>query len=325
MPDEHLADNKVNPGTDSPTPMVRVEGIHHHYTGADTPALNDIHLTIPEGCCFGLLGPNGAGKTTLISLLTGVLAPQQGVIHVGGFSFPREAQQIKYMSGLVPQDYAFYPALTGRENLQFFAGLYQIPELEFTARMEFCVEVCGLAAVLDQRACNYSGGIKRRLNIALGLLNNPKILYLDEPTVGIDAQSRNFILESIKQLKNSGMTIIYTSHYMEEVEQLCDEVAIIDHGRVLLQEPMSNLLQGGRQMVVTPINVPDAEVLAALAEKLVCHWDGEHLTLEPAEQLPFSQMLVELELLGIDIGQLHMGSNKLEETYLRVTHPELRQ
>lgn len=313
------------PDNAEPAVMVQVEGVHHQYPGAFSAALNDINLSIPAGSCFGLLGPNGAGKTTLISLMTGVLASQQGHIEIGGFSFPGDAGKIKAISGLVPQEYAFYPALTGRENLNFFAGLYQIPKAELPARLQYCVDVCGLEAVLDQRAANYSGGIKRRLNMAVGLLNKPQILYLDEPTVGIDAQSRHFILAAIEQLKISGMTVVYTSHYMEEVEQVCDEVAIIDHGQVVLQEPMNRLLQSGRQMVITPVEPPAPALLELLTKSVEAAWDGERLSLQPSARQPLSLLLAELEHLGIEVSQLHMGSHRLEETYLSVTDSELRQ
>ena len=306
-------------------PLVSVDAVSHRYAGAAVPALDDIHLTIPEGCCFGLLGPNGAGKTTLISLLTGVLVPQQGRIEIAGFRFPGDASRIKDISALVPQDYAFYPALTGRENLRFFAGLYRIARAEQPARLDYSIDVCGLGKVLDQRAGNYSGGIKRRLNMALGLLNRPKILYLDEPTVGIDAQTRHFILQAIEGLKAGGMTIVYTSHYMEEVEQICDEIVIVDQGKIILCEPLNELLQGARQVVVLPVEPPSAADLAALAAVVTVAWDGVHLTLQPLAQQSLSQVLAQMERVGISPRQLHTGMSRLEDVYLRATRYELRR
>ena len=317
--------------TVSPLPIVRVEAINHRYFGADEAALKDISLTIMAGSCFGLLGPNGAGKTTLISLLTGILSPQssaqppQGRIHVSGFEYPAQAEQIKAISGLVPQDYAFYPALTGRENLQFFAGLYQLAPAAVAARIDYCVAVCGLGKVLDQRAATYSGGIKRRLNIALGLLHNPKIIYLDEPTVGIDAQSRYFILQAIQQLKADGMTIVYTSHYMEEVEQICDEVAIIDHGEVLLQAPMATLLQNERQLVITPAQSLSSATLSLLQQSVAVNWDGTQLALDVGDGQKLSDVLALLERSGIVVNKMHFASSSLEQIYLQATHRKLRQ
>ncbi|MFA7554538.1 MAG: ABC transporter ATP-binding protein [Spongiibacteraceae bacterium] len=315
----------------SSAPIVTVTALNHHYASATAAALNNINLQIPAGSCFGLLGPNGAGKTTLISLLTGILSPQKNdqllsaSIQVAGFSFPNDAAKIKKISGLVPQDYAFYPALTGRENLTFFAGLYQIAAANLAARMDYCVRVCGLEKVLDKPAATYSGGIKRRLNIALGLLHDPKILYLDEPTVGIDAQSRHFILQAIEQLKASGMTIVYTSHYMEEVEQICDQLAIIDHGEVLLQASMASLLQDVSNVVITPAVALAADTLASLRQSFAIDWDGKNLTMQLVAGQSLSMLIAAVEQLGISVSQLHYGSNSLEQIYLRATHRELRQ
>lgn len=289
------------------------------------PALSNINLSITSGSCYGLLGPNGAGKTTLISLLTGLLPLQDGHIQVAQYSMPKQTENIKKLSALVPQEYAFYPTLTGRENLKFFAGLYQIPTAQLTRRLDYCISVCGLEKVLDKRSSNYSGGIKRRLNLALGLLGEPQILYLDEPTVGIDAQSRHFILQAIKRLNAGGMTIVYTSHYMEEVEQICDVAAIIDNGQVLLQEPISKLLQGGRQLIVTPVRAPSSSVLNALAQSVDADWDGSRLAMTPAQGQTVAQLLTELERAGIEIDKVGMGSHRLEEVYLGVTHHKPRQ
>lgn len=304
---------------------MQLEGVHYRYRGAPVPALKDISLSIPEGRCFGLLGPNGAGKTTLISLLTGLLRPQQGHISVGQHNLPRGSGEIKKFCSLVPQEYAFYPALTGRENLAFFASLYQLHGETKTARIEECVSICGLSKVLDKRAQTYSGGIKRRLNLALGLLNFPRVLYLDEPTVGIDAQSRHFILEAIERLQAGGMTIVYTSHYMEEVEQICDEVAIIDDGRLILQDSMTNLLQGTRELFITPVCEPSAEVLGHLAVSSAARWDGVRLIFERDSDQPLSQLLAVLEDSGVEIGECHTAGHRLEQLYLAATHKDLRQ
>jgi ABC-2 type transport system ATP-binding protein len=305
-------------------PLVRVEKLGYRYAGSDKASLSDICLSIPEGSCFGLLGPNGAGKTTLISLLTGLLPKQSGDIRVGEWHYPQNAEAIKGMSALVPQEYAFYPSLTARENFRFFAGLYRIPRNQFASRMEECVTICGLGNVLDQRAENYSGGIKRRLNLALGLLSKPRLLYLDEPTVGIDAQSRHFILEAIQALQQSGMTIVYTSHYMEEVEQICDDVAIIDEGRVVLQEPTSVLLQGGQQIFVTPTSEPSTGLLDTLCTELSCQWENGRLVLTPGAGWTVAAMLSAIEQQGVEIERLQMGEHRLEEVYLGVTRTELR-
>ncbi|NND68954.1 MAG: ABC transporter ATP-binding protein [Halioglobus sp.] len=304
--------------------LIAVQGVAYRYDGAEAPALHDISINVTEGSCFGLLGPNGAGKTTLISLLTGLLRVQDGRIRIGDRTFPGDAAAIKRMSALVPQEYAFYPTLTAQENLDFFAGLYEIPTAQRAARMEECIAVCSLQQVLHKRSESYSGGIKRRLNLAIGLLTSPRLLYLDEPTVGIDAQSRHFILAAIERLKERGMTIIYTSHYMEEVEQICDDVAIIGEGRVVLQESTSTLLQGGRQLYVTPTSVPEPAVLERLAAEVPAEWDGARFVLTPGAEHALSALLAALERHAVVVERMQMGGHRLEEIYLGVTRTELR-
>ena len=212
------------------------------YHGECEIALNNVSITIPAGSCFGLLGPNGAGKSTLLALLTGILPLQQGEIIFSDTASPDEADRRKHMA-LVPQDYAFYPNLTVRENLSCFAALYGFTGVKQQAQIDFAMHACGLEETLSKRAALCSGGVRRRLNLAIGLLNKPRILFLDEPTVGIDAQSRHFILDTIRQLQQGGMTIVYTSHYMEEIQAICDVLAIVDHGKLLLQDTLSNVLQ----------------------------------------------------------------------------------
>ncbi len=213
--------------------FIQIDHLNFVYPKSKEAALDDINLTIARGEIFGLLGANGAGKSTLLSILSGILPLQSGVITAAGMNLREDAKKIKTISAVVPQEYAFYPGLTGRENLEFFAALLCDSAGKRKARVEYSIEVCQLQKHADKPAKHYSGGLKRRLNLAIGLLGEPKILYLDEPTVGIDAQSRHFILELIKKLKADGVTIVYTSHYLEEVEFLCDAVAIIDNGKVI--------------------------------------------------------------------------------------------
>lgn len=227
---------------------IDIQQLGFTYPGETAPALAAINLVIPAGSCFGLLGPNGAGKSTLLSILTGILPLQTGRVSINGRSLADNTRHHREWAALVPQDYAFYQALTARENLDCFAGLYGLRGATKRERIDFAVTVCGLEQLLDKRAANCSGGVKRRLNLAIGLLNRPQILYLDEPTVGIDAQSRHFILASIRQLQASGMTIVYTSHYMEEIQAICDGLAIIDHGRLLLADSMANVMVRAEKM-----------------------------------------------------------------------------
>jgi ABC-2 type transport system ATP-binding protein len=226
-------------------PLIRIKGLSYRYAGATRAALEEVDLDIPQGASFGLLGPNGAGKTTLLSLLTGLLPPQTGEIRIAGLDPARDARRIRALTGLVPQDLAYYPALTGRENLRFFADVYGLDAAQWRERLDYCTQVCRLDEVLEQRAGQYSGGLKRRLNLAIGLLHAPQILYLDEPTVGIDARSRKVIVDAIKALRAGGTTLIYTSHYMEEIEAICDRIAVVDHGRVVARGTTAELAQRG--------------------------------------------------------------------------------
>lgn len=297
---------------------IAVSGLDYRYPGAGQPALTGIELRVPRASTFGLLGPNGAGKSTLLSLLIGLRRAQRGRIEIAGFDSIAGAARIRALSALVPQDYAFYPSLTGRENLRFFAGLHGLDERRWRQRLDYCVAACRLEDVLDRRSEHYSGGVKRRLNLAIGLLNAPQILYLDEPTVGIDALSRQCILDAIRALKAEGVTIVYTSHYMEEVEAICDALAVIDSGRVVLQGDTQQLLreEAARQLQLQLEAEPDAALLAALAPYAPVAI-GRRLELQLAAgstQLP--ELLALLARHGAVVEQLHFGASRLEQVYL---------
>ncbi len=198
----------------------------------DLTAVAGVGFSIEEGETFGLLGPNGAGKTTSISMIAGLLEPDAGEIMVAGTPISPTSIAGKAAIGLVPQDLAIYPDLTGSENLAFFGRLYGMGGDELDKRVDEVLEVIALTERKDDLTKEFSGGMKRRLNIGIGLLHRPKLLILDEPTVGVDPQSRNSILESVESLSAEGMAVLYTTHYMEEAERLCDRVAIIDEGTI---------------------------------------------------------------------------------------------
>jgi len=195
-------------------------------------AVDDVSVHISEGETFGLLGPNGAGKTTSISIICGLLTADGGTVTVAGEEISPTSTRGRSAIGLVPQDLAIYPDLTAEENLEFFGRLYGMTGEPLSDRVDEVLELVGLADRRDDQTKEYSGGMKRRLNIGIGLLHRPRLLVLDEPTVGVDPQSRNAILESVESLSREGMAVLYTTHYMEEAERLCDRVAIIDEGRV---------------------------------------------------------------------------------------------
>ncbi len=205
-------------------------------------AVDGVSFAIAEGECYGLLGPNGAGKTTTISLLCGLLAPDAGEVLVAGAALTPRTIAPKAAIGYVPQEVALYPELTARENLVFFGRIYGLRGARLRARAAWGLELAGLTDRADDKVDSFSGGMKRRLNIAAGLLHEPRLLVLDEPTVGVDPQSRNAILETVAQLSAEGLSVLYTSHYMEEVERLCDRVGIIDEGRLVAEGARHDLV-----------------------------------------------------------------------------------
>ncbi len=293
-------------------------------------ALDNVCLSVESGSCFGLLGPNGAGKTSLVSILTGLLDFSVGRIAIDGLDFSCERKAIQHQSALVPQEYAFYPKLSVLENLIFFGGVLGLRGSDLKRRIEECIGFCQLESVCSRRATTFSGGLKRRLNLAIGLLGSPKLLYLDEPTVGIDPQSRQFILERIQELNSNGTTIIYTSHYMEEVEKLCDSMAIIDHGKVLIQGKKHQLLRDCHpQLVMEFTDKLDDDFMAGLHQLLpnperlglndrVLRYDGElnSAQLASIHTLVSSQ---NLSLLRSEYGELG-----LEQLFLSLTKKALR-
>ena len=224
------------------TPPLAAVNLVKVYPNAPQPALRNLDLTVSRGEIYGLLGPNGAGKTTAISIMSAGLLPTEGTVEIYGWDVIRHRSRVKQMIGLVPQDIAIYPDLTARENLSYFGKLYGLKGAELTDRIADALKLVGLTAKADQVVKHYSGGMKRRVNLAAGILHTPRLVFLDEPTVGIDAQSRNLILEKLMILKDSGTTMIYTTHYMEEAQQLCTRAAVMDEGRVIVEGHPASLI-----------------------------------------------------------------------------------
>jgi len=196
-----------------------------------------------EGEVFGLLGPNGAGKSTTISMLTCLYPPNDGSMHIFGHDVVRDSGEVKKLIGVVPQDIALYPMLSARDNLRFFGEMYDLKGNDLKERVEAVLDYVAMADRAKDPIKTYSGGMKRRINLAAGLIHSPKLLFLDEPTVGVDPQSRNHIFESVEQLnKEQGMAILYTTHYMEEAQRLCHRVAIIDRGAIIAMDTPKNLI-----------------------------------------------------------------------------------
>ncbi|WP_302504326.1 ABC transporter ATP-binding protein [Geoalkalibacter halelectricus] len=237
----------VNQKSDVPRPqslIVAASGLGYRYPGSSRDAVADLSLEVVEGEIFGLLGPNGAGKTTSLSMLSSLLRPSKGQLQVCGIDLLSQPRKVRNHIGVVPQDIALYPSLSTRENLRYFGRLHGLHGSLLEARIDQCLAMVGLSSQADRRLDTYSGGMKRRANLAAGILHQPRLLFLDEPMVGIDPQSRNTILENLARLKDEGMTLIYTTHYMEEAQHLCTRIAIIDNGRVIAQGRPDQLIAG---------------------------------------------------------------------------------
>ena len=199
----------------------------------DVKAVEGLTLRIPEGMIFGLLGPNGSGKTTTINCLSGLINPTSGLLKVGGYDVQKESGKVRQILGICPQETALYPYLSGKENIELFGDLYCVPKETLKKNVEYVIEKVGLSEEINRKVGKYSGGMKRRVSIAMALVQDPKIVFLDEPTVGMDPQSRRAIWDFVSELRSKGKTILLTTHYMEEAEALCEQVGVIDHGKLI--------------------------------------------------------------------------------------------
>ncbi len=214
--------------------IVEVKNLVKQYAPPDgVTAVNDISFNIQRGEIFSLLGPNGAGKTTTISMMSCLLKPTGGTLLVNGHSVTDEAKKVKQVIGVVPQEIALYPAISAQENLAFWGKMYGLRGTTLQERIQAVLKIAGLTDRAKDKVETFSGGMKRRINIAVGLLHEPQLLFMDEPTVGIDPQSRRRILDTVKELNAQGLTVVYTTHYMEEAEELSDRIGIIDHGKLI--------------------------------------------------------------------------------------------
>ncbi len=214
------------------TNIIEIKNLYKKYKNADEFSVNNISLEIAENEIYGILGPNGAGKTTLISMLCGLIKPTSGSYAINGLSPRNRLNSIKKITGIVPQEYALYPTLTARENLMFFGSLYGLKHADLQQKIDTMLERVGLTNFADKQIEHFSGGMKRRCNLIAGIMHNPKVLFLDEPTVGVDVQSRNVIIEFLKELNQNGTSIVYTSHHLQEAEEFCTKIAIIDNGQI---------------------------------------------------------------------------------------------
>lgn len=280
--------------------MVKLENITKHFN--KKTVVDNLSLEIKQGELFGLLGPNGAGKTTTINMIIGALLPDHGSIKIQGDGNPGD-QAIKRLIGIVPQTIALYESLSGERNLDFFGRLYGLAGNELSDRIQHALELVNLTERKRDRVSKYSGGMKRRLNIAAALLHRPSLLILDEPTVGIDPQSRNSIFESLKVLKQEGCTIILTSHHLEEAQKLCDRVGIMDEGKLIAEDTVSKLIAdfGGKSVLTIETSKGKTIIETEQPVKEIIRINEEDTILS-----------------------LHMESPNLEKAFLTITGKHLR-
>jgi ABC-2 type transport system ATP-binding protein len=295
--------------------LLEVRDLHKRYGAAI--ALDGVSFSVAEGEIFGLLGPNGAGKTTLLSILSCLLAADSGQVRIAGRSIDRADKEVRTMIGIVPQELAIYGELTARENLQFFGSLYGVEGVALQQRVEEVLAAVALSDRANERASNFSGGMKRRLNLGAALIHEPRLLLLDEPTTGVDPQSRNRIFEEVRRLNAAGMTVVYTSHYMEEVQALCPRIGIIDHGKLIALGALPELLQKLPGLI--RLRVPEATEL--LQRRLA--------DLESAKILTHDEAVYELECLDVKATLLRLlgilNELRMEFVSLETEEPNLER
>jgi ABC-2 type transport system ATP-binding protein len=310
-------------------PILSCDGLRKVY--GEHEAVKGVSLQIARGEVFGLLGPNGAGKTTTISMLTGLLEPTDGTITVDGMDVKRHTNEVKSKLGLVPQELALYPTLSARQNLLFFGRIYGLKGKELQHRVDEVLEMIGLTERANDAIEEYSGGMKRRVNIGAGLLHRPEVLFLDEPTVGVDPQSRNAIFESVEALNRSGMSVIYTTHYMEEAQRLCHRVAIVDSGELIALDTPTALIRslGGGIIVIGLVEGYPEEIVDQAAQlpavKAATRTDGQLKVETHRLQEALIGVLDITNKLDVGITSLELLEPNLESVFLHLTGKRLRE
>jgi ABC-2 type transport system ATP-binding protein len=307
--------------------MISVQNLSKRF--GELRAVDRISFSVARGELFGFLGPNGAGKTTTISMIAGLLRPDEGTVGIGDLDLWKSPKAAKRLLGVVPQDLALYEEFTARENLHFWGSLYGISSSELKKNVQTMLERVGLAERGKEPVSRFSGGMKRRLNLAIGLVHQPKVLLLDEPTVGIDPQARNNILDIIRGIAREGTTIIFTTHHLEEAEKLCDRIAILDHGQVLQTGSVRELAKvvGDRDMVTLRGNFSAVQIKGAL--------DGEPVSIiklgDQTTTVSFNQdgygmaaLVGKLSKAGVDFADISVQKPTLESVFLKLTGRELR-
>jgi ABC-2 type transport system ATP-binding protein len=312
------------------SPILEVKELAKKY--GNFTAVNGISFDIQEGEIFSLLGPNGAGKTTTISMLSTLYEPSGGEASIGGYSIVKAPMEVRKIIGVVPQDIALYEDLTARENLIFWGQMYNLSGKSLNQRIDEVLEQIGLTEKAKDRVKTYSGGMKRRVNIGVGLLHKPRLLFMDEPTVGIDPQSRRAILDTVKDLNKQGMTVLYTTHYMEEAAELSDRVGIIDHGELIALGTQKELTQQVGENETLILHIGEDEDPTVLAETIrgiegvlaaeVTDHQVSVVTREAEEVL--ASVVSAANERGIKIRSIDIREPNLEAVFLHLTGRALR-
>jgi ABC-2 type transport system ATP-binding protein len=309
--------------------IVEAKGLVKRY--GELEAVRGLSFAIRQGEIFGFLGPNGAGKTTTISMLACLLEPSEGTAIVAGHDVVKASSEVKRRIGLVPQDLALYPTLSARDNLDYFGRIYGLRGRALRQRVDEVLEMVNLTQRAKAAVKTYSGGMKRRLNIAAGLLHRPELLFLDEPTVGVDPQSRNAIFEHVERLRDEGMTVLYTTHYMEEAERLCDRVAIVDEGRIVALDTPRKLiadLGGGIIHLGVANGKMDERLLGQIQSlpqvKSAARFDGKVEVETVYAQEALVHLLELFSRTHISISAIQVLEPNLETVFLHLTGKRLR-
>ncbi len=314
-----------NDGSAEGTPAIDLKQLTKVFPGSGRPALDGIDLSVPAGSIFGILGPNGAGKTTIMSTLCGLLKPTSGSASICGHNAVTERASIKKILGMVPQEPAIYPTLTARENLEYFGRMQGLSGPYLEQRIMACLKLAAMVGESDKRVERLSGGYKRRLNMVIGLIHEPRVLILDEPTVAIDPHSRSLIHHRLRELHATGVSILISTHQMDEAEQLCQEIAIIDRGRVLVQGKVADLLsmQANETIQLQMSGEAPVDLTARLEHipgVLEAHVAGRCLMVvaDRPDQV-MVPLLQALQQHGLGVQSLSFGTTSLEEVFLTHT------
>lgn len=308
--------------------VIKLSGVSKKF--GQLQALNEISLGVGKGEIYGLLGPNGAGKSTTINIICGLLAPDSGSVTVNEFDLATQTREAKRVVGIVPQELALYIELNAQQNLRFFGCLYGLSGAKLDARIDHLLEMVDLSDRAKDPVSSFSGGMQRRLNIAAGLVHSPSVILMDEPTVGLDPQNRNNILDIVQAIAAAGAAVLYSTHYMDEVERICDRIGIIDHGTLLVEGTLEELRReaGGKQILTLRgsfVTDKIENVLALHTGEQIVKCSGEEIVLDLANaESRLSEILTSVAQAG-DVREVFMNRQSLESLFIQLTGRELRE